>query len=185
MNVKGTVLLARRAFVQKHFGQEAWEQVLNSLGAEDRGRLNGILLSVAWFPFKLSERLDEAIVRILGQGDESVFERIGQVSAEENLSGAHKHFLAAGSPEKFLRQTPAIYKFYYDSGYRTYEPDGADGAVLTTYDADTFSHVDCLTVIGWHKRALQMCGAREVEMREEACRARGADTCRYRIKWRV
>jgi hypothetical protein len=185
MNVKGSVLLSRRAFVQKHFGHEAWDQVLAALPAEDRAVLCGMLLNVAWFPFKLGERLDATIVRILGKGDEKVFQRIGQVSADENLNGAHKHFLAAGSPEKFLRQTSEIYKFYYDSGYRTYEPDGPTGAVLTTYEADTFSRMDCLTIIGWHTRALEMLGAKDVQMKEETCRANGADFCRYRVRWKA
>jgi uncharacterized protein (TIGR02265 family) len=183
MNVKGSVLLARRAFVQRHFGKAAWDDVLVALPKEDQASLTGMLLNVGWFPFKLGERLDEAIVRVLGQGDEKVFERIGRASADENLNGTHRHLLVHGDPQGFLRQTPEIYKFYYDTGRRTYEPTGATSAVLTTYDADTFSQVDCLTVIGWHTRALEMCGARDVKVTEEKCRARGDDQCRYRVEW--
>ena len=35
--------------------------------------------------------------------------------------------------------------------------------VLTTYDADTFSAPDCLTVVGWYKKALEMCGVKGVK----------------------
>lgn len=184
MNVKGSVLLARRAFVQKHFGKEAWESVLEALPADDQAALRGMLLNVGWFPFKLGERLDEAIVRVLGNGDESVFERIGEVSAEENLTGPHRHFLVPGDPQAFLRQTPDIYKFYYDTGHRLYQTSGPHAAVLTTYNADTFSRVDCLTVVGWHRRALSMCGAHDVRISEETCRARGDAQCRYLLEWR-
>ena len=54
---------------------------------------------------------------------------------------------------------------------------------LTTYEAETFSEIDCLTIIGWHKQALAMCGAREVTMREEICRAKGGAVCRYGVEW--
>jgi hypothetical protein len=185
MNIKGSVLLARRAFVQKHFGRAGWDSVMAALPADDQAALTGMVLSVGWFPFKVGERLDEAIVRVLGGGDEQVFERIGRNSAEENLAGAHRHFLVSGDPQGFLRQAPDIYKFYYDSGYRTYEPTGPTSAVLTTYEADTFSRVDCLTVIGWHARALEMCGAHDVRISEEECRARAGAHCRYRIEWRA
>lgn len=184
MNVKGSVVLARRAFVRKHFGKEAWEEVLARLPPDDQSALRGMVLSVGWFPFKLGERLDEAIVQVIGKGDEGVFERIGAVSAEENLGGPHRRFLVHGDPHAFLRQAPEIYKFYYDAGRRTYEHTGAKSGLITTYDADTFSRVDCLTVAGWHRRALELCGMHDVRVSEESCRAAGAPYCRYRIEWR-
>jgi hypothetical protein len=55
--------------------------------------------------------------------------------------------------------------------------------VLTTYDAETFSAHDCQTVIGWYERALEMCGARDVRIVEEECRATGGATCRYSVSW--
>ena len=56
---------------------------------------------------------------------------------------------------------------------------------MTTIDAETFSEVDCLTVIGWYKEALKMCGAKAVFMIETRCRARGDDVCQYRVNWQM
>jgi hypothetical protein len=38
-------------------------------------------------------------------------------------------------------------------------------------------------VIGWYRRALEMCGATNVHITEDECRARGGAVCRYRISW--
>lgn len=73
--------------------------------------------------------------------------------------------------------------FYYDKGRREHEAVGANEALLTTYDAETFSAPDCLTVVGWHRRALEMCGATQVKVVEEQCRAQGGEVCRYRLTW--
>jgi hypothetical protein len=54
---------------------------------------------------------------------------------------------------------------------------------MTTYDAETFSAPDCLSVIGWYKRALELCGVRGVAIREDECRAKGGAVCRYQIRW--
>jgi len=183
MKVKGSVLLARRAFVERHFGAGAWERVLAALPAEDRAALRGMVLHVGWFPFRLGESLDATIVRVLGDGQASLFEQIGRTSARENLAGAHKSFLVPGDPQKFLAQTGEIYSFYYDTGRRSYQASGPTSGVMTTYDADAFSAPDCLTVIGWHKEALAQCGARDVRITEETCRARGGEYCRYRLEW--
>jgi uncharacterized protein (TIGR02265 family) len=72
---------------------------------------------------------------------------------------------------------------YYEKGRREYEKTGDKSAVLTTRDAEVFSAPDCLTVVGWYRRALELCGAATVTVVEEECRARGADVCRYRLSW--
>jgi uncharacterized protein (TIGR02265 family) len=183
VQVKGAAIAARRAFVVEEFGDQAWDRVLAELPAEDAEVLRGVVLSSSWYPFGLNERLDEAIAQTVGGGDLAVFERIGARSATTNLKGPHAAFLAAGDPERFLGATEAIYKFYYDTGHRTYEATGPDSGVITTHDAETFSRPDCLTVIGWYKEALRMCGARRVEIVEETCRADGDEHCRYRVRW--
>ncbi len=181
--VKGAVLLARCGLVKQEFGAQAWQEVLDSLPAEDREALTGPLLTASWYPFELNQRLDAAIVATVGKGEPKIFEAIGARSARDNLSGPHRAFLTAGDPQRFMSGADRIYKFYYDTGYRVYEPTGPASGVMTTFEAETFSEPDCLTVIGWYKEALRMCGAENVVMEEEVCRARGGEFCRYRISW--
>ena len=56
-------------------------------------------------------------------------------------------------------------------------------AILRTYDSDTYSTHDCLTVVGWHRKALEMCGGQNVRVTETKCRAKGADVCEYVCEW--
>ena len=185
MKIKGAVLMARKAFVEKHFGADAWNRVLRSLSAEDQKFHGGLLLAAGWYPFEYGDRLDRAIVNVLGKGDYSVFEAIGAQSAKENLTKLHHNFLAPGDPQAFLSKTSVIYSFYYNSGRREYQPTGPDSGVITTYDADTFSEADCYTIIGWHKEALAMCGAHDVSIRHDICRAKAGPYCRYNLTWRM
>jgi uncharacterized protein (TIGR02265 family) len=180
--IKGSVLKSRLAYVDEHFGKEGRERVLQALAAEDRRALSSIL-TVKWYPLDLGTRLDEVIVRSLGNGKTEVFEQLGAASADKNLGSVHKAFLTAGDPHGFLSRTPAIYAMYYEKGRREYEKTGDKSAMLTTLDAEVFSAPDCLTVIGWHRRALELCGAQKVTVVEEECRSRGAKVCRYRLGW--
>ena len=180
--VKGAVLKTRLAFIEQYFGAEGRTRVLASLPQADARELERILL-VGWYPFELSKRLDDAIVTVLGNGDENLFLRMGESSADQNLATLHHAFLAPGNPHTFLAKAPAIYRMYYETGRRDYQRVGDREGTLTTHDAETFSGPDCLTVIGWHRRALEMCGARDVVIVEEECRARGGAVCRYRVKW--
>jgi len=182
--VKGAAILARRAFVQDELGEGGWERVLAVLPPEHRQPLAGMVLSTQWLPFELNDALDRAIVEVVGDGDRAVFKRIGARSAQENLGGPHRHFLTPGDPAAFMRRAERIYRFYYDVGRREFEPTSDSSGVMTTYEAETFSDTDCLTVIGWYEHALGLCGASSVEIVEEQCRAHGAPYCRYRVSWK-
>ncbi|MBZ5588019.1 MAG: DUF2378 family protein [Acidobacteriia bacterium] len=182
MQVKGNILRARIAFVKERFGEAAWDRVVRTLSAEEQKQLSGVV-NVAWYPFDLGRHLDDAIVAVLGGGKTTVFEEMGRASARENLTTVHRNFLDAGDPQAFMQKAPMIYRFYYDTGRRTWEATGPTSGVITTHDADTYSAADCATVVGWYKEALAMVGAKNPVIVEEACRARGDECCRYRVSW--
>jgi hypothetical protein len=122
-------------------------------------------------------------VRVLGRGRPEFFERLGEASAESNLSTVHASYLTRGDAHGFLAKSPSIYSLYYETGRREYEATGPREAVLTTHDAETFSAPDCLTVVGWYRKALEMCEVKGVRVVEEECRAKGGAVCRYRVSW--
>jgi uncharacterized protein (TIGR02265 family) len=181
LQIKGSVLKARLAFVQE-LGPDGLEEVLKRLPEADQAALRS-LLATKWYPFDLGKRLDQAIVGRFGEGKLEFFERIGEASARKNLTTVHRHFLVDGDPQAFLARAPMVYSFYYDQGHRDYEKKGPREAVLTTHEAEAFSIPDCATVVGWHRCALEMCGARNPKVVEEECRARGGAVCRYRLTW--
>ena len=181
VKVKGGALLSRLSFVREERGEEGVQRVLARLSESDRAACSPILTG-GWYPFALNQRLDEAIAAEMGMG-EDVFLVIGEKSALHNLNGAHKAMLSVGDPHGLLKRTPQIYQMYYDTGRRTYERVADNKAVLRTYDAPTYSQHDCLTVAGWHRKAIEMCGAKNARVDETKCRAKGAEFCEYVCEW--
>jgi len=180
--VKGAVLKSRLAFVTEHAGMDGLQAVLASLAAEDRKSIEAVL-TIGWCPFELGKKLDDAIVKVVGGGDPQFFRRLGRASADRNLTSLHKAFLTPGDPHAFLAKAQQIYGLYYQTGRREYERTGEHSGIVTTRDAETFSTPDCLTVIGWYERALEMCGATRPTVVEEECRAQGGKVCRYSVRW--
>lgn len=183
MQIKGSILIARLAYVRERFGESALKEVLRDLPDQDRDLLEGSLTNIAWHPFEVGKRLDEAIVRVLGKGNAQVFEDMGAASARVNLRGVHQLFLAPDDPQAFMARAHIIYRSYYDKGRREYQATSPTSGIMTTYDAETYSSFDCMTVVGWYKEALAMCGAKDVLMVEEVCRANGSAFCRYVVSW--
>ena len=83
--VKGSVLRSRLDFVRDQGGEDALARVLESLSPEDQKALHNVI-PVAWLPFEIGKRLDDAIVRVLGGGD-----RIDEAGrAVNDLYGRHR-----------------------------------------------------------------------------------------------
>jgi uncharacterized protein (TIGR02265 family) len=182
--IKGHILLSRLQYVRETAGEARLATVLASLPAEDRAVLTGMLLPVTWYPLGLNLRLDNAIATVLSPDDRArIFLEMGRASAEQNLKGVHRPYVREGDPHFLLSAAPRIYAAYYAVGHRTYEKLGEKAAVLRTLGAETVSATDCLTVIAWHQRAIELCGGRDVKVEETQCRARGAPHCEYRCEW--
>jgi hypothetical protein len=180
--VKGAVLKSRLAFVEQHSGKPAVARVLATL-SPDVQRILRMLFTSNWYPFDIGRALDDAIVQVLGGGRPEFFERLGEASAEANLATIHSSYLTKGDAHGFLAKSPSIYSLYYETGRREYQRAGPKEAVLVTHDAETFSAPDCLTVVGWYRKALEMCGVPGARVVEEECRAKGGAVCRYRVSW--
>lgn len=182
--IKGSVLLARLKYVNEHGGEAALEQVLARLPRPDQEVLRSWILRIEWYPLDLNLRLDDAISEVLSPNDKSrVFLEMGRASAQMNLEGPQKPYVREGDPQFLLNQAARIYADYHTSGRRTCEPTGAKSAVVRTFEAESVTANDCLTVVGWLERAIEMSGGKNVRVTETRCRARGDAHCEYRCGW--
>lgn len=184
--VGGNILLARRTFVLARGGLRVWERILSRLPEDDRKALRRTMLVTTTYPLELNLRLDEAIAQELSPGDpKRAFLEMGRASAEVNLRGPHKAFLKEGDPQHLLSFAETIYAYYYGEGRRTYQKTGPTSAVLTTHNAPRATPGDCLTVVGWHERAIELSGGRNVKVVETKCRSRGQLVCEYQCSWEM
>lgn len=181
--IKGGVLASRRRFVTARFGDAALARIVASLPQADREVLDGMLLPFAFYPVETQVRFDEAIVAQMGAVTERAFWELGRESANDNVPRFQSAIVRGKTPMAFLHQTPTIYKLYYGTGRREFVPTGDTSGTITTYDAEGASVVDCLTVMGWHERALEIVGARAIRITHPICRATGGPHCRYEVSW--
>lgn len=182
--IKGSVLIARLNLLSKQGGAGRVQEVLQKLPPADRKVLEGVLMPISWYPLDLNLRLDAAIAEALSPRDRSkAFIEMGRGSAEDNLTGPHHVFLRKGDPHFLLSHAPEIYRLYYAVGSRSYEKTGPRSGVLRTMGAERVTETDCLTIIGWYQRAIELSGGRDVRIEHTKCRARGNGHCEYVCTW--
>lgn len=184
--IKGSVLIARLNLLMKQGGPGRLQEVLKRLSPEDRKVLEGVLMPIGWYPLDLNLRLDAAIVESLPSRERNkAFIGMGRASAEDNLNGPHHVFIRKGDPHFLLSHAPEIYRLYYAVGTRAYEKTGPRGGILRTVGAESVTEADCLTIIGWYQRAIEMSGGRDVRIEHTKCRARGNGHCEYVCAWEL
>jgi predicted hydrocarbon binding protein len=182
--IKGSVLLARLEFIKEHGGDRTLQAVLGKLSEVDREVFTGMILPVSWYDIRLELRLDMAIAAVISPNDPArPFLAMGRSSAEKNLAQYQSDFVEVGNPHRVLSRAPQLYRLYYDAGRRTYEKLDERKAVLRTFEAPTVTVEDCLTIVGWHERAIEISGGKAVDVKETKCRTRGHDHCEYLCEW--
>ena len=179
--VKGSVVLSRLELITK---QGVFESVMAALPPEDQKVWRGVVLAVSWYPFDMAKRLDQAIAQVVSpKHRRQFFLDMGRASADANLTTVHKAFVQVGDPHYLLSRAPQIYSKYYDKGRRTYEKTSPVSCVLKTFDAESVTVDDCLTVVGWHVRAIELSGGKDARVKETLCRAQGNAHCEYHCSW--
>lgn len=184
--VKGTLLIARMKYLRAQ-GQESVERVLRSLSAEDQQVLRGMLLPSTWYEADLLTRLEATIAIVLAKGDrKALFLDMGHFAADTNLGpkGVQRPYLRPDDPHFLLRNVPRMYATQHSGGTRTYEHSGARSAIVRTLSqGGEVNPDDCLTAVGWLRRAIELSGGKSVTVEETQCRARGAPCCEYLCNW--
>jgi hypothetical protein len=143
--------------------------------------LSGIILPIGWYAFEVNERLDAAIADEFG--GTTIYVQLGAQSAADALATNLRSFVEERDPHGLLKHIAQIHGLYKDTGYMTYEWVDPTAAVLRTWNCASYSDADCLTNLGWHAKAIELCGGRDPDVLESKCRARGAALCEYRCRW--
>jgi uncharacterized protein (TIGR02265 family) len=184
-DIKGTLLIARMKYLRAR-GTEEFERVLRRLSAADQQVLRGMLLPSSWYPVGLLLRLEMTTAAILSRGDrKQLFLDMGRFTAETNLgpTGVQRPYLKEGDPHYLLKNVPRMYSAQHSGGMRTYEQIAPKEATIRTVAGEEANVEDCLTAIGWLKRAIELSGGKIVTIEETSCRASGGDCCTYVCRW--
>ena len=183
--VKGTLVISRMKYLRAR-GDDACERVLRRMAAADQQVLRGMLLPSSWYPADLVVRLEMTIVALLAKGERrELFLDMGRFTADTNLgtNGVQRPYLKEGEPHYLLSNVPRMYAAQHAGGVRTYQQLEPRAAAIRTVAGEEPNAEDCLTAVGWLRRAIELSGGKIVTVDETSCRSRGASCCEYVCRW--
>jgi hypothetical protein len=177
--VSGGSVLCLRTFLERTYGEQAFERVLADLPPPEANELRGIVLPVNWYPA-------QAFVGALFKahdvfGEDDVFERYGAFAAEFEINAFQKILLRYTTPMYLIDRASRLWHRFHDTG--EWRVEAGKNRIRGTLRG--FAVVDsryCRVIVAWLRRAGEMTGARGDVLHPE-CRSRGAPACVFTGWW--
>jgi len=180
--IKGTEVISRQEFLERHYGAGTYEAVLKELPVNDREILSPPILGIQLYPAGSVTSLNHAICRIFGEGRESFFRTLGAFSAEQ--FGEAFFRVNRNKPALFMKNVVEMFRHFYAGGWMEAEFLAENRAVISI-SLEEPDRCHCLTGEGFYKRCMERCGLRRVQVSQEECQVTGAVACRLEFSWEI
>jgi uncharacterized protein (TIGR02265 family) len=179
-SVKGSKILSKIAFVRDTYGEPAVERVIDSLPEDDRIEVRAAILS-GWYPIEMYHRVLDAVAREVAGGDDSVFDRIGEYSAESLFKTVYRGYLHQ-DPRQVLDNMVPLHSLLNRPGRMEVSMNGGSHCDIRVWAPPVEAPV-CRCAAAFYRKVLELCGAGGVRVRESSCQTRGDDCCEFSIDW--
>ncbi len=181
--MKGLGIISLVRLVKRLARDQGMVDPAKELGIEDTDILKERILISAWYPYEHFARLLQGTLKVLGKGDPRFLIDLGRRNAVMDLGNTFASFRAEVEFEQFLRMLRHVWKAYSDTGdFRFLEFVPGRGRVALE-NAPQVAREHCTFIEGWIAGALEMAGAKNVNIAQEECASRGGSACVYRILW--
>lgn len=180
--VKGGMVKAHLQWVTENRPDLTVEDLCRRVSPSTADVLRGLVLAIAWYPFRALVETDRAITEACGGDPEALFKELGRHSARLNLGTSYKVYTRS-EPHTFFENAARVHDQFQDFGRAEYERRGATSCRLSMLDYKCYSRVFCLSGAGYYEQATALQGGRDPQISEVECHCRGGSACRFDIRW--
>jgi len=181
-NVKGGMVKAHLQWVAQNRPDLTVEDLCQRVSPSTAAVLRGLVLTLAWYPFRALVETDRAITEASGGDPEALFKELGRYSARLNLGTSYKVYTRS-EPHTFFQNVARVHDQFQDFGRAEYERTGATSCRLSMLDYQCYSSVFCLSGAGYYEQATALQGGRDPQISEVECHCRSGSACRFDIRW--
>ena len=180
--VKGTMLLAHLEWA-KGKNADVVDRIRKELDEDGAKLLARGVLSTDWIPLAFLVEVDRKIAQLSGGNPEDVFRELGRNSAQENLGGVYKAFVAT-DPHRFFGRMKLLHGRFCNFGLPHYEQLSERTGRIQIEECDEYSPVYCASTLGYYEGALEAMKVEgPIKVQEKTCQCRGKSICSYELSW--
>ncbi len=176
-------LLLIRKFLDELMEGDGFKKVYERLAPEERWRFD-VLKPDDWVDYALYFRLLELGAVAAGADLMKFCENFGIYQAEHDTKLLHRTAMRLGGPGIMIMEADQIWKRYHDTGHMRISGVLPNAAVARVEGLEGGGPLLCAVLQGFIRKALLLCGVKELRMEHNKCRFRGDDVCEYTGNWK-
>ena len=139
------------------------------------------IVVASWYPLEDYVALLRACGKVLpSEGGVSVYQAMGRAAARDHMSGTYSRLKHTVSRQAAFTLLTSM----YDSGEMKVLDRTPGRAALEYHGFAIPSREVCETFTGYNLERMDMLGFEDTRVRHVACRADGAQTCRWELWWK-
>ncbi|HUL59829.1 MAG TPA: hypothetical protein VLU43_11165 [Anaeromyxobacteraceae bacterium] len=164
VTIKGLAVLDSVNAIKARSGDQGYERIVATLDDDARGLFRRVVLPTTWYPLDAFVRLLGADVRETAGGNERVLIERSEVVIDKQLRGIYRLFVKLGSPEFVLKRIAIVHMTYF-TGVQIENTSLTPGRAVIRYTGFEPQHqLIGYTLIGFYRKALQISGAKNVQV---------------------
>ena len=183
MKVKGSVVKSIDDFVKEKYPEEHknWR---NGLSDDSKKIYDNSIFATEWYPMQDAVIAPTELYSSMTNNNvNSIVWKGGEYSAEVALTGIYKVFVLIASPEFLMKRARKILAAFYTP---------AEIDIVESHSKGMLIHITRITgktgilenrMGGWMKKALEICGCKELDIQIGKAISRGDAYTEYTIKW--
>ncbi|MCH8029174.1 MAG: hypothetical protein IH874_04500 [Candidatus Dadabacteria bacterium] len=167
-NVKGSIFKYTKEYVVNTYGHKSWYSLLSLLTPDERDTIEMDIYEDKWYPVSLLKRVIGAFDNTFASGEFKTIVPIAKYIAEKDIMPIFKKFSDLKNIPLVLRNAPALWKRYFDTGEMRVENalDEERAFNFTFHNFDDIStQILCSYLIStWLRQVLKSAGADNVSI---------------------
>lgn len=185
-----SIFIYSREFIIDNYGKETWQKISDGLTEDESKIANSEYTPNEWYPVYLLNRVLNILDQLRSADNKESVIPIVEYITQKDLLPVFNLFLNLKDPVFVLQNVPSIWNRYFNTGKVAIElsdPENkhfqyslTEGADENIYSGEAICRHGTVT---WIKTALEIAGAKNIDITHSKCRYHGDTVCINDVKW--
>ena len=163
---RGPNFVYAKEYIQKEYGDQLWEQVLNSLPEEASTIWKSTLFTLSTYPFTAFKTMIDTLSKELGAPEDAEIAKMYEYIADHSLNNLYKMFFKVTSPSFVIGNYPKLWNRFFDSGKVEVPLVEKSHARLKFVLPEIFLDWLPAACLGYSTKAIKMAGGKNLTMKQ-------------------
>jgi hypothetical protein len=182
VQIKGSAVLDAVRSVRTREGEQRFRALVALVDEPFRTIFLGEIFDIAWYPLDAFVAFLAASLKYSGD-DEKVLTARSEAVIERQLRGIYRVFVRLRSPESIVKRIVTIHRTYFTGASVDFDLPAPGRAIVKYRGFEKQHRLLEYVIIGFYRKALELCGAKCVQVMVTVPIAQGCGSCELTMTW--